>query len=86
VVAKSRGACCGGCTKSAWFAVVHPQNSRVPWLSHKAKTDGSAGGDVIRARRKASRGGGHATGSRDMHRREAKLRPMGVRPMGISTS
>jgi hypothetical protein len=31
-----------------------PQNNRVTWLSHKAKIGGSAGGDGIRVRRKAS--------------------------------
>jgi hypothetical protein len=31
-----------------------PQNCRVTWLSHKTKTEGSAGGDGIRERREAS--------------------------------
>jgi hypothetical protein len=31
-----------------------PENRRVTWLSHKAKTRGSAGGDGIRAHREAS--------------------------------
>jgi hypothetical protein len=31
-----------------------PQNRRVTWLSHKTKTEGSAGGDGIRVRREAS--------------------------------
>jgi hypothetical protein len=31
-----------------------PQNHRVTWLSNKTKIGGSAGGDVIRARREAS--------------------------------
>jgi hypothetical protein len=35
-----------------------PQNCRVPWLSHKAKTGGSAGEDGIRARRVTSKRGG----------------------------
>jgi hypothetical protein len=43
-----------GCTESAGFAAVHHKNVGVPWLSHKTKTPGSAGGDGIRARREAS--------------------------------
>jgi hypothetical protein len=31
-----------------------PENSQVTWLSHKTKTEGSAGGDGIRAHREAS--------------------------------
>jgi hypothetical protein len=38
---------CGVCSGS-------PQNHRVTWLNHKTKTEGSAGGDGIRARREAS--------------------------------
>jgi hypothetical protein len=38
---------CGDCGGS-------PENGRVTWLSHKTKTEGSAGGDRIRARREAS--------------------------------
>jgi hypothetical protein len=34
-----------------------PQNCRVTWLSHKTKTEGSTGGDGIRARRIASMSG-----------------------------
>jgi hypothetical protein len=30
-----------------------PQNHRVPWFLHKAKTEGSTGGDRIQARREA---------------------------------
>jgi hypothetical protein len=38
---------CGVCGGS-------PQNRRVTWLIHKTKTEGSMGGDGIRARREAS--------------------------------
>jgi hypothetical protein len=37
-----------------WVCGGSPENRRVTWLSHKTKTGGSAGGDGIRARRKAS--------------------------------
>jgi hypothetical protein len=40
-------------------AVVCPQNYQVPWLSHKVKNEGLAGGDGIRACREASRRGTH---------------------------
>jgi hypothetical protein len=36
------------------FAVVHQQNRRVTWLSHKTKTRGSVGGDGIQTRWEAS--------------------------------
>jgi hypothetical protein len=39
----------GGYTESARFAAVHHKNVGVPWLSHKAKTGGSAGGDRTQA-------------------------------------
>jgi hypothetical protein len=45
----------GGCTESAGFAAVHHKTVGVPWLSHKAKTEGSAGGEGIRARRETSK-------------------------------
>jgi hypothetical protein len=38
-----------------------PQKCQVPWLLHKAKTEGSAGGEGIRARREAS-----SQGTRDV--------------------
>jgi hypothetical protein len=38
----------GGCTESAGFAAVHHKIVEVPWLSHKAKTEDSAGGNGIR--------------------------------------
>jgi hypothetical protein len=41
----------GGCTESVGFAAVHHKTVGVAWLSHKAKTGGSADGDRIRARR-----------------------------------
>jgi hypothetical protein len=41
----------------ARFAMGFPQNYQVPWLSHKVKNEGSAGGDGIRACREASRRG-----------------------------
>jgi hypothetical protein len=36
-----------------------PQNRQVPWLLHKAKTEGSTGGDGIQARREASKPATH---------------------------
>jgi hypothetical protein len=36
-----------------------PQNRRVPWFPHKAKTEGSVGGDRIRAHWEASRRARH---------------------------
>jgi hypothetical protein len=44
---------CECCTESARFAAVHRKNVGVTWLSHKTKTEGSADGDGIRARREA---------------------------------
>jgi hypothetical protein len=41
MVAKSTQAWHGGCTKSAGFEAVFPQNHQVPWLLHKAKAEGS---------------------------------------------
>jgi hypothetical protein len=35
--------------------VVHQKTVKVTWLSHKTKTEGSAGGDGIRVRREASK-------------------------------
>jgi hypothetical protein len=46
-----------GVEEVARFAVGFPQNYQVPWLSHKVKNEGSAGGDGIRACREASRRG-----------------------------
>jgi hypothetical protein len=39
----------------AGFAAVHHKTGRVTWLSRKTKTEGSAGGDGIRARREVSK-------------------------------
>jgi hypothetical protein len=45
----------GGCTESVGFVAVHHKTVGVIWLSHKTKTEGSAGGDEIRACREASK-------------------------------
>jgi hypothetical protein len=45
----------GGCTESARFAAIHHKTVGVTWLSHKTKTEGSASGDGIRARRETSK-------------------------------
>jgi hypothetical protein len=59
MAAKSWWAWGGGCTKSAGFAAVCPQNHQVPWLSQKVKNEGSTGEDRIRACQEASRWGTH---------------------------
>jgi hypothetical protein len=43
----------GGYTESAGFVAIHHKTVGVTWLSHKTKTEGSTGGDGIRARREA---------------------------------
>jgi hypothetical protein len=59
MVAKSTQAWHGGCTKSAGFEAVFPQNHQVPWLLHKAKAEGSTWRRQDQARRQASRWGTH---------------------------
>jgi hypothetical protein len=59
MASKSRVSWRGGCTESARICGGSPQNRRVPWLLHKAKTEGSLGGDGIRVRREASKWATH---------------------------
>jgi hypothetical protein len=57
-----------------------PQNRQVTWLSHKTKTGGSVGGDVIWARREASEQRTRVLIAR-LASRLSKVRSLGIRPM-----
>jgi hypothetical protein len=70
----------GGCTESAGFAAVHHKTVGVAWLSHKAKTGGSADGDGIRARRETSKRRTRF-GIARLASRLSELWSSGIRPM-----
>jgi hypothetical protein len=70
----------GGCTDSAGFTVVHHKTVGVPWLSHKAKTGGSADGDKIQARRETSKRR-TLVGIARLASRLSKLQSPGIHPM-----
>jgi hypothetical protein len=70
----------GGCTESAGFAAVHHKTVRIAWLSHKAKTGGSADGDGIWAHRETSKRRTHV-GIARLASRLSELRSLGIHPM-----